>query len=395
MPIMTKTSYEHYQNISRPLAGLRVLVLTSGHEATDGRIYSEATSLQDFGAAVTVVGKLTQGKPGDVAILQLPAARSRLLRFTLQPWRCFWAARKYRPDIVHFHDAELLAILPAAKLWWRRTKFVYDVHEDYANLMMIRDWIPRALKPLVRRLVNVFEKMLARFADGIVGVTPPITAMYRQPHKTSLYNFISASFFDRAERSARPPRGRTYDVVHLGSLNRRRAEFLANTLREFHQLRPEARSLIVGAPDVMLDFLKERVPGGCDLRGKVPFAEVPDHLGNAKVGIDVHPWLLPHLLPALPVKVCEYMACGCAVVTSTMPVLDRLLAESGADPGAIVTIVGGNPKRYAEATLELVRLIDAGADPGGSLRAIARRHMSWESEAGKLVTLYRELVTTP
>ena len=126
-----------------PLAGIRVAVLTSGHDVLDGRVYGrEAHSLHALGADVTVVGKLTRGTPRDVKVVVIPAETSRWMRFLAQPWRCLWAARHLKPDIVHFHDAEMLAVLPVAKLWWPRAKFVYDVHEDFANLMLIRDWLP-------------------------------------------------------------------------------------------------------------------------------------------------------------------------------------------------------------------------------------------------------------
>ena len=48
--------------------------------------------------------------------------------------------------------------LPLAKLWWCAAKFVYDVHEDFANLMLIRDWLPYWAKPSVRLLTNAAEK---------------------------------------------------------------------------------------------------------------------------------------------------------------------------------------------------------------------------------------------
>src|SRR5262244_305204 len=72
-----------------PLSGVRVLVLTSGHEALDGRVYArEARSLHAMGADVTVVGKLTRGAPGEVPVLAIAPPSSRLARFLVQPWRC-------------------------------------------------------------------------------------------------------------------------------------------------------------------------------------------------------------------------------------------------------------------------------------------------------------------
>ena len=100
---------------------------------------------------MTVVGKRTRGTAARGPGRRDPAPSSRLARFLVHPWRCLWAARGQRPDIVHFHDAEMLAVLPVARLSWPKARFVYDVHEDFANLMLIRDWLPRPIKPAVRR----------------------------------------------------------------------------------------------------------------------------------------------------------------------------------------------------------------------------------------------------
>jgi hypothetical protein len=154
---------------ARPLVGLNVLIVTSGHELTDSRIYSkEACSIHELGANVILVGRVEETKPGAIEMLPVAKPSSRAIRFLWQPWRCLWTARKLTPNIIHFHDAEMLMTLPIAKLWWPHSKFVYDVHEDFANLMLVRDWLPRWLKPFVRILTESVEKGLALLADGIV-----------------------------------------------------------------------------------------------------------------------------------------------------------------------------------------------------------------------------------
>lgn len=368
-------------------------MLTSGHEALDGRVYArEARSLHEMGADVTVVGRLTRGTPGDVRVLAVTPVTSRVARFLFQPWRCAWAARRSRPDIVHFHDAEMLAILPLAKLWWSGSKFVYDVHEDFANLMLIREWFPRWLRPSVRAVTEVLEKSLARLADGIVGVTPPLAEKFGHRHKAVVYNFVPEDFFALAARAARQPQKREFDLLHLGTLSSRRALFLAEVLKVFHRLRPGARSMVVGATAEIGDLLRGRIPAGCVLAGKTPYDQIPALLGNARVGLDVHPWLDRHLEVAIPVKVCEYMASGCAVVSSSMPVLDALLKGSGADEDSLSLIRGGEPEDYARAVVRALEAIDGGADPGAKLQSIAQRHMSFASEANRLATLYLGLL---
>ena len=217
-------------------------MITSGHEALDGRVYArEAVGLQRLGAEVTVVGKWTRGTPGIVPVLAVPPPSSRLTRFLVQPWRCLWTARRLRPHIVHFHDAEMLAVLPVARLLWRKACFVYDVHEDFANLMLVRDWLPRPIKPLVRALTAGFERALASLAHGIVAVTPPLADRFPHAAKEVAYNFAPDAFFEEAARQARRPLEREFDVVHLGTLSLRRAEFLAEVLTALRMLVARAR----------------------------------------------------------------------------------------------------------------------------------------------------------
>jgi glycosyltransferase involved in cell wall biosynthesis len=384
------------QSADVSLAGLDVLLMVSGHEVTNPRIYArQALSLRRLGANVTVVGRLEHRPRGGVKVLAVQSPSSRLVRFLWQPWRCLWAARDLNPAIVHFHDAEMLAVLPAAKLWWRRSKIVYDAREDFGNLMLVQDWLPSAVKPAVRLLTEIMERGLARLADAIVSVTPPLAAKFRHQKKIVAYNFVTDDFFEQTAKTNHDPRRREFDVVHLGTLNLRRAAFLADTLREFHRLRPRARSLVIGVFGEIETALKSRVPDGCVLLGKTPYEEIPGLLGNAKVGLDVHPWLGPHLEVALAVKVCEYMAAGCAVVASTMPVLNQLLVQAGADSDSISIIEGGEPLEYARTVLRLVESIEHGDDPGARLRALAFQHLRWENEAVKIAQLYLDLLGKP
>jgi glycosyltransferase involved in cell wall biosynthesis len=378
------------------LTDIDVLVVTSGHEATDQRIYGkQAVSLKQFGANVVVIGSLEHPIPGKVPVQSVSKPASRLARFVFQPWRCLWAVRKLRADIIHFHDPEMLATLPVAKLWWRGTKFVYDVHEDFANLMLIRDWLPGWIRPPVKMLADTLEKGIALLADAIVGVTPPLTDKFPNRERIVAYNYIAQNFFDEAAKLSKEARNREFDLVHLGTLNLRRARFLAEILREFHHIHPGGRSLIIGVSPEIEKEMRERIPDGCTLLGKVPHEQIPGLLGNAKVGVDVHPWLGPHLEVAVPVKVCEYMAAGCAVISSYMPVLRQILNEAGVSSEDIRIIDGGEPIDYALAAVQLIATIEKGMDPGARLRKAALKHMVWERESAKIAQLYLRLLKRP
>ena len=375
------------------LKGVNVLVITSGHSVTDHRIYGKLTcSLKRMGANVILVGYLERGVLDDVEVIEVPKPSSRFVRFLWQPWRCLWKSRNFHPDIVHFHDAEMLMTLPIAKLFWPRCKFVYDVHEDFANLMLVRDWFPSWLKGIVCNLTELVEKRLASLVDAIVGVTPPLTQKFKSRHKITAYNFVSQEFFEQSELFSKTSQERDFDLVHLGTLNSRRAEFLVATLQEYHKLRRNGLSLVLGCSDEIIEEIKPILPENCKIMGRVPHHEICKLLGNAKVGLDIHPWLGPHLKVALPVKVCEYMASGCAVVSSSMPVLDKIVAKAEHNLKFIRIIEGGDPIDYANAMAHFVETIEKGKDPARELREFAFRSMVWEKEAEKIAILYLRLL---
>jgi glycosyltransferase involved in cell wall biosynthesis len=378
--------------ITPSLKQINVAIMTSGHDVTDARIYSKlACSMTKMQANVTLIGQLEGTNPAEIPVLRVPKSSSRWIRFLWQPWRCLWAARRLPADIIHFHDAEMLVTLPFAKLWWRRAKFVYDVHEDFANLMLVRDWLPSWLKPIVKFITNAVEKKLARLADAIVGVTPPLAAKFANDERIVAYNYVAKRFFEDAAKFAKRPALRQYDLVHVGALTSRRAAFLGDTIQEFHRLRPNARTLVIGFPPETEKILRERIPEGCLLVRKIPHQKMAAFLSDTKVGLDVHPWLGPHLELALPVKVCEYMAAGCAVVSSSMPILDQLIENLARNEEAMKRIQGGSPADYAKAAFDLIQVIENGADPGSRLRQWALKHMIWDHEAEKIANLYLRL----
>ena len=165
-------------------------------------------SLHGMGASVTVVGRRERGGRPERSHRRDPA---RLLAAGEVPPAAvaLSVGRPAHPSrrraLSRRRDA--LRALPVARLLWPRARFVYDVHEDFGNLMMIRDWLPRPLKPGIRLLTEAFEKGLARLAHGIVAVTPPLADRFPHRHRVVAYNYVTPDFFEQAGRAApgRPP----------------------------------------------------------------------------------------------------------------------------------------------------------------------------------------------
>ena len=88
---------------------------------------------------------------------------SRMTRKMYDAWR---QCRAVDAQLYHFHDPELIPLGLLLKLSGR--KVVIDVHEDLANQILTKHWIPAPIRKVVSRLARGMERIAARRLDGTV-----------------------------------------------------------------------------------------------------------------------------------------------------------------------------------------------------------------------------------
>lgn len=364
---------------------VEIVLLSSGHSALDHRVFDkEATTLARYFSRVRVVAAHTADEVlGTVRITALSPTGSRLKRFLFRPLHCYLAARGSGKRIAILHDAELLLWAPFFKIvmGWR---LVYDVHEDFPQLLLRRTWIPARLRRSLGHGVGIMEQILSRSCDGIIGATAVLADHFAPQARIALYNLPSRDFISKAASQSRPLDERKFDLVHLGTLSNERMEFLGDVFAHLFAQTPSAHALVIGAQPEQARYFQQRFsPDRVATVGKVSYDQILGYLVNCRIGIDIHPVLYPHLRCAVPVKVFEYMAAGCNVVTSYLPELHRLLGDEGAEH--VVTIYTPAVEAFAG---EIARLLDEPASMLEHQRALMRLvniRWNWEHEAEKLV----------
>jgi glycosyltransferase involved in cell wall biosynthesis len=370
-----------------------IVLVSSGHTALDQRVFAkQAVSLARAFPAVRVVAPHDgDGECNGVRISALKPYSNRLQRFLLRPLQAFWRARGAGRRLLILHDAELLWWVPLVRAFtkWR---IIYDVHENFPELLLSRTWIPAALRPHISHAVDVVEKSFSQSCDGVTGATEVLVSYFTHPRRTALYNLPDADFVAVCAARQRPPAQRTYDVLHLGTLAEEgRLPFLHAVLEGLFAARPAERALVIGVrPDQEATLRAAFPPERLTVRGKVPYDEVPALLGDCRVGLNVQPTLLPHLRCAVPVKVFEYMAGGCNVVTHYMPELHRILGKGGA--ARVRTVYSPATSAYLETLLALLDDPEAQARNRTALLALVESRFTWAHEAEKLVRLVREIM---
>jgi hypothetical protein len=120
---------------------MRVVQLTTVHGAFDDRIFfKQCRSLVAAGHEVVEVAPVEKELSEDgVRIVPVKVPQNRLLRSTLGAWRAYRVVRRLRPDLVHFHDPELLFV--GLRLRRKGIRVVYDMHELVHRQILDKSWL--------------------------------------------------------------------------------------------------------------------------------------------------------------------------------------------------------------------------------------------------------------
>jgi glycosyltransferase involved in cell wall biosynthesis len=357
---------------------MKVCMLSSVHSADDIRIVEkEARSLAALGHAVTVVARPPgPSDPSDIEfkLIDVP---------TVSRWKRPWVngraavelARSTSPDVVHFHDPELIPL--ALMLKSQGCAVIYDVHEDVPADIYSKTWIPPLLRPIVARGAEMTERTTARRFDAIVAATPAIADRFRRydARVSVVRNSVRLDEFVKPTREMK----RRRQAVYIGrtSFDRGLAEMVKACA--VVQL-PLVLAGGIGAEEA--DWL-EKISSDVQYMGKLGRSEIADLLSKSMIGLSL---LLPepNYLHSLPTKLFEYMAAGLPVITSDLPTSKEIVEAAGC--GFSVSL--DDPKALTDKLSMLLSNPGHAIELGLAGRAAVSRDYNWGHDAAELKNLY-------
>jgi len=374
---------------------MRITMLLHKSVLFDSRVRREAQALAAAGHAVCVVELAAVG-PGE-ATLDGFARRSCLppgwMRRRL-PFGLYRLAFLYtfvrtavatRPDVIHAHDAAMLAPgLAAARLAGAR--LVYDSHELATS-------------------VPYRERAWAWFVAGIERAVVPRCAAV-----ITVSDGIAARIAQRYRLAATPTVVRNVSALTLGGEGtlRRRLGLDADAPLVLHQGAPAADrgcetlvAAVARRPGVSVAFLGDPEPGYGERLGaaiaaagvadrvrtlpSVPLRDLLANTAQADVGVTLLADTCENHRLALPNKLFEYIAAGIPVIASALPETERLVDAYGVG----WCVPPGDPEALAAA---IDASIAARGDAGLRERlARAASELRWERERERLTGLYEVL----
>ena len=372
-----------------------IAVLTSVHPRGDTRIrIREAGSLaKALDRTVTLFVQDGKGDSveasGKIRIIDTgrPPAR-RAARMMLGVWRMWRAVRTAQPRVVHFHDPELIPLGVILKCFGCRV--IYDVHEDLPRQVLTKYWLPAITRRPVSWATSACEWLAARVFDAIVPAEPIIAGRFPSHKSVLVQNFPILDELvatDGIPYKERPPH-----FTYVGGITVIRGiyEMIRATSLTSGKDGQEARLSLAGAfqPAGLLE--KARAASGwdqVDFHGWADRKQVAGILGSVQAGLAVlHP--TPRYQDNYPTKIFEYMAVSLPVIVSDLPLLRVIVNSTGC--GLLVDPL--DPQAIADAMQWILDHPAEAEAMGRRGREAVEKHYNWETEAEKLVSLYKKLL---
>jgi glycosyltransferase involved in cell wall biosynthesis len=366
----------------------RIVHLTSAHPWDDPRIFHKMCRwLARAGAEVHLVaanGLGTEQPEVDGVRLHLlsqpQGRRERMIRTRAAAWRL---ALSLEPDLVHFHDPELLW----GRLWRANpgVRVVYDVHEDLTEQVTLKRWLPRVVR-LMGGAIGELEQRLAASAHGIITVDPVLQERFTGRDVPLVRNFPDIAAIDLITPALRPAGSEDrWVAICAGSLGNDRGT--GELVRAFDLLIDTFELWLVGdAPASELEEWKQ-YRGWKRVRHFPRMALGPAlaMVKSADVVLNVVPPRAQYRWARYPVKGLEAMVCGIPLVMSDF---ENLRETFG---GAAVFVDPENPQDLAAAMRGLANDPERARKLGEHGRQLVRKRFCWSSEFRVLLDEYARL----
>jgi len=374
---------------------MKVCLLSSVHPCFDVRIFQkQARSLAEAGYQVTLVAvaDFKEKVVDQVRVLGLPQLRSRALR-PLNWYRILRIALRERADAYHFHDPELLVVGSLIKAL-TKSPIIYDVHENYPQDILTKEWIPRALRKAISQMFRVFEDSMARRMDGVVVVNEHLSERFSQKsHVVTVSNYSRIERFARVDRESKKAhkRMRPY-FVYAGRVSDDRGIY--ECVQALQTVSDEEAELLCAGRigHVGNQGFKSLLDGGqssapFQYLGLLPYEEIPPLLKGALAGLLCFQ-ATPNNVLGTPNKLFEYMSVGIPVIASDFPFIRQVVSE--VDCGLLVQ--PDNVEQIALAMAHLLRNPQDAARMGRNGFRASRERYNWLVEEKKLLSLYEALL---
>ncbi len=362
-----------------------VLHLTTVHPISDVRIYQrECRSISaqsKYYLLLAGPGDLPPRPECDLISLPKPFQR-RTLRFLQSQFIAIKVGLKYRPDILHLHDPELLIYgLIMSRVF--KQKVIWDAHEDSVAQILegAKLWMPPIFQSFIANILRWLLGQADKNFAGIIGATDFICSFYSNPNTFLVGNGTRTSDFEGAI-----PDFKSNQVLFVGAQNDS-SLFLevVNAVSELKQVRlavagPRNNEQLWAEAEAVLG---ERLIG----LGYLTPPGLVEAISNSALGMVTYKFREYHQTSS-PTKFYEFAAAGLPVVAT--PIIPCVSLVNAAENGLI---------SEGYTSKDLLKAISFALEDSSMLlewsvngRAWSALNGNWAESESALLALYSKLL---
>ena len=369
---------------NKPLT--KICHITTGHRSTDIRIFiKECTSLANAGYETYLIAQGESFERNGVNVIGIGEFyNSRLKRFIMLTRIMYKEACKIDADIYHFHEPSFIPF--GIKLVKKGKKVIFDSHENYAEQIRYKKWIPACLRKIVSK---VYERYETYAAKRISAVITPCTRMGKDRFENRAR--ISETISNAAVFRDVPIIERNYSVpvvCYTGTISESRG--VSDIISACYIA--GAKLILAGRchDKDYLEKLKTKEQFSCvDYRGELSRDDVEKVYSECTTGIHVTRALGQYGKgDILATKVYEYMQFGLPVITEDTW-YSRLIMK---DYNFGVLVGQGDVSAISEAIIYLAKNPSEAKIMGKNGQRAVREKLNWKVEEEKLLELYKRLL---
>jgi len=372
----------------------KVFIFSSVHQWNDGRIfYREAKTLtQYFNVELHAVSNFKHKQINGIDVYGLPPWRKPLHRVKTL-WLLWKRISNSNADVYHFHDPELLLLVPLIKLLKRRP-IIYDVHEDYPLIILEKEYIPVLLRKLVSWFYKLYEKIVLNFIDRVFYTTRIIGERYLKRIGERAIQINNVPMIEMFKQEPLPLIERPFKAVFLGNMTPIRGiREIINAFSIVHTKYPDFCLDLIGPfyreefkKEIMELILKLKLEKVVKIMPPITYDQIVSTLQNYRIGYITY-LSYPNNMVCMPNKIFEYMACGMNIIASNFPNYREVLEQCNCG----LLVEPEDVQAIADATLKYIQNNKLSIEMAAKARLAFINQFNWEIEKKKFIQVYHQI----
>ena len=366
-----------------------IIVASCGHYSDDERIYyKQINTLKKISASIEY---FTYNESMDMLVddcVNHYHFNSKKYSQSQYKKELFEFALNHKPRILHIHDLELLPVARKIKLKNKNIKIIYDIHEDLVSLWDAFSSYSGIIKNLINTALSNFELFHLKHVDCCI-VANKFADLNRYKNFAPVH--IVQNFPIKNKVEDKTNIGAPYKLIYHGQLDEGRG--IINLIDAFNYLSKQHNQLklkIIGT--VRKDFfnhtMHDRAKNNCNIEilKSIPHRNVWNMLYDSHIGvIPFHD--LSMFQKNTPTKLFEFMASGCAVVSSRLKPVCAFSNDSISffHPSSVDSLV--------EAIEFYLTNIDLYNEHITSNKELVKKQYSWENQSKEIIKIYDGLMS--